>query len=98
MKTGDLVIFRGLVNPALSIKIEGDAEHHSMDVWDDEFKLAFWWEPLPAILDGHVYRFGFTLLNTQKNRIECGETAERNLTIEELHCATVGIIRDVFRG
>ena len=98
MKTSDMVIYRGLVNPNLDIKIEGDTEHHSMDVWNEEFKLSFWWEPLPAVLEGHVYRFGYTLLNTQKNRIECGETAERNLTIEELHCATVGIIRDVFRG
>lgn len=98
MKTGDLVIYRGLVNPGLNIKIEGDAEHHSMDVWDDKFKLSFWWEPLPAMVEGHVYRFGFTLLNNRENRIVCDNTAERNLTIEEMHCATVGIIRDVFRG
>ncbi|HFI7588408.1 TPA: hypothetical protein ACGR60_004428 [Escherichia coli] len=98
MKTGDLVIYKGLVNPDLNIQLEADEYRHTMNVWDEEFKLAFWWEPLPAILDGHVYKFGYTLLNTQKNRIECGSTAGRNLTIEELHCATVGIIRDVFKG
>lgn len=96
MKTGDLVIYRGLVNPGLNIQLEADEDRHTMEVWDDKFKVAFWWESLPAILDGHVYLFGYTVLNTQKNRIECSDTAERNLNIEELHCATVGIINDVF--
>lgn len=98
MKTGDMVIYRGLVNPNLDIKIEGDAEHHSMDVWDDKFKLSFWWEPIPAIIEGHVYKFGFSVKNIRENRIECKEEAARHLNIEQLHCATVAIIRDVFRG
>ena len=96
MKTGDLVIYKGLVNPELNIQLAADEYRHTMEVWDDKFKVAFWWEPLPTILEGHVYKFGFSVKNIRENRIECGDTAERNLTIEELHCATVGIINDVF--
>ena len=96
MKTGDLVIYRGLVNPELNIQLEADEYRHTMNVWNEEFKISFWWEPLPAILHGHVYKFGYALRNIRENRIECGSTAERNLNIEELHCATVGIIKDVF--
>ena len=96
MKTGDLVIYRGLVNPELNIQLEADEYRHTMNVWNEEFKLVFWWESLPAMLEGHVYKFGYTLRNIRENRIECGDTAERNLTIEQLHAATVGIIRDVW--
>lgn len=98
MKTGDLVIYRGLVNPDLNIKLEADEHRHTMNVWDEEFKLSFWWEPIQTIIEGHVYKFGFSLKNLRENRIECEEQAERNLNIEEMHCATVGIIRDVFKG
>ena len=96
MKTGDLVIYRGLVNPDLNIGMVEEEATHKMLVWDENKEVTFWWEPLPALLAGHVYKFGYTLRNIRENRIECGSTAERNLTIEELHCATVGIIRDVF--
>ena len=96
MKTGDLVIYRGLVNPELNIGMVEEEATHKMLVWDEEHELVFWWRPLPAILDGHVYRFGYALRNIRENRIEYEDQAERNLTIEELHCATVGIIKDVF--
>lgn len=98
MKTGDLVIYKGLVNPDLNIGMVEEEATHKMLVWDENKEVTFWWEPIPAIIEGHVYRFGFNLVNIRENRVECSDTAERNLTIEELHCATVGIIRDVFRG
>ena len=96
MKTGDLVIYRGLVNPELNIQLEADEYRHTMNVWNEEFKISFWW--FPALLEGHVYKFGYTLRNIRENRIECKEEAERHLNIEQLHAATVAIIRDVFRG
>ena len=96
MKIGDLVIYKGLVNPDLNIQLEADEYRHTMNVWDERFKVAFWWESLPAMVEGHVYRFGFNLVNIRENRVECSDTAERNLTIEELHGATVKIINDVF--
>lgn len=97
MKIGDLVIYKGLVNnPDLNIQLEADEYRHTMNVCDERFKVAFWWESLPAMVEGHVYRFGFNLVNIRENRVECSDTAERNLTIEQLHCATVGIINDVF--
>lgn len=98
MKTGDLVIYKGLVNPDLNIGMVEEEATHKMLVWDENKEVTFWWEPIPAMVEGHVYRFGFNLVNIRENRVECSDTAERNLTIEELHCATVGIIRDVFRG
>lgn len=98
MRTGDLVTYRGLINPELNIQLEADEHRHTMNVWNKEFKISFWWEPLPALLSGHVYRFGFTLRNIRENRIECEEEAARHLNIEELHAATVAIIRDVFKG
>lgn len=98
MKTGDLVIYSGLVNPNLNIGMVEEEATHKMLVWDENKEVTFWWESLPAMVEGHVYRFGFNLVNIRENRVECSDTAERNLTIEQLHCATVGIIRDVFRG
>lgn len=96
MKTGDLVIYKGLVNPDLNIGMVEEEATHKMLVWDENKEVTFWWEPIPAMVEGHVYRFGFNLVNIRENRVECSDTAERNLTIEELHCATVGIINDVF--
>lgn len=96
MKVGDLVIYRGLVNPELNIQLEADEHRHTMNVWDDKFKLAFWWEPIQTPIEGHIYRFGFSLKNLRNNRIECKEEAARHLNIEQLHAATVAIIRDVW--
>ncbi|QMC04573.1 hypothetical protein HVZ88_25415 (plasmid) [Escherichia coli] len=96
MKTGDLVIFRGLVNPELNIQLEADEYRHTMNVWNEEFKISFWWEPIQTPIEGHIYCFGFNLKNLRENRIECEEEAARHLNIEELHAATVAIIRDVF--
>lgn len=96
MKTGDLVIYSGLVNPNLNIGMVEEEATHKMLVWDENKEVTFWWEPIPAIIEGHVYKFGFSLKSLRENRIECKEEAARHLTIEELHCATVGIINDVF--
>lgn len=96
MKTGDLVIYSGLVNPDLNIGMVEEEATHKMLVWDENKEVTFWWEPIPAIIEGHVYRFGFTLKNLRNNKIECEEEAERHLNIEQLHCATVAIIRDVW--
>ena len=96
MKTGDLVIYQGLVNPNLNLGMVAEDNTHKMLIWDEEHELTFWWEPLPAIIEGHVYKFGFTLKNIRENRIECKEEAARHLNIEQLHCATVAIIRDVW--
>lgn len=97
MKIGDLVIYKGLVNnPDLNIQLEADEHRHTMKVCDENKEVTFWWEPIPAIIEGHVYKFGFIVKNIRENRIECKEEAARHLNIEQLHCATVAIIRDVF--
>lgn len=98
MKIGDLVIYKGLVNPNLNIGMVEEEATHKMLVWDENKEVTFWWEPIPAIIEGHVYKFGFSVKNIRENRIECKEEAARHLNIEQLHCATVAIIRDVFRG
>lgn len=98
MKTGDLVIYRGLVNPKLNLGMVAEDNTHKMLIWDEEHELTFWWRPIQTPIEGHIYRFGFSLKNLRNNRIECKEEAARHLNIEQLHCATVGIIRDVFKG
>lgn len=94
MKTGDMVIYKGLVDPELNVKLEGGEELHKMHVWDEKQELVFWWEPLPAMIEGRVYRFGYELFHN--GRLMAKDRAARFLTIEELHGLILVLVRDVF--